>query len=161
MAMKSNPQVSLSLEDKKQGCSQRVDTVDFTEGKPVKGWIAGIDFSVLLFRQIVKNRDGRTGTLRRVCGDLWCDGDELKTIDQKQWKVEVVHKTLKPNASMAKSPPHTVRTQSNPIFLSIYAAFRLEMLSSKLKMHHFQLREKIDMKALRSSLAQLRAYTGA
>ncbi len=39
--------------------SQRVDTVNFTEGKPVKGGIAGIDFPVLLLCQIFKNNDGR------------------------------------------------------------------------------------------------------
>ena len=161
MAMKSNRKLSLSLEDKKQGRSQRVDSIDFTEDKPVKGWIAGIDFPVLLFRQIFKNKDGSTGTLYLVCSDLSCDGNELKTIYQKRWKVEVFHKSLKSNASMAKSPSHTVRTQSNHIFLSIYSAFRLEVLSSKLKMNHFQLRAKIYMKALRSSFDELRAYASA
>ena len=120
MAMKSNRKVSLSEEDKQQGRSQRIDTVDFTEGKPVKGWIAGLDFPVLLFRQVFKNKDGSTGILYLVCSDLDCDGETLKTIYQKRWKVEVFHKTLKSNASMAKSPAHTVRTQSNHIFLSIF-----------------------------------------
>ncbi len=143
--------------------------------------IAGMDFPVLLFRHF-KNKDGSTGSLYLVCSDLSCNGDKLKTIYQKRWesggkvvgkwwesggkvvgkwwKVEVFHKTLKSNASMAKSPLHRVRTQNNPIFLSIYSVFRLEVLSSKLKMNHFQLRAKIDMKALRSSFDELRTcYT--
>ncbi|USE36126.1 hypothetical protein [Endozoicomonas sp. SCSIO W0465] len=37
MAMKSNRKVSLSLDDKLQGRSQRIDTVDFSEDKPVQG----------------------------------------------------------------------------------------------------------------------------
>ena len=161
MAMKSNRKVSLSEEDKQQGRSQRIDTVDFTEGKPVKGWIAGLDFPVLLFRQVFKNKGGSTGILYLVCSDLDCDGETLKTIYQKRWKVEVFHKTLKSNASMAKSPAHTVRTQSNHIFLSIYSAFRLEVLSLKLQMNHFQLRAKIYMTALRSSFEQVRSYAAA
>jgi hypothetical protein len=32
-----------------------------------------------------------------------------------------VHKSIKSNTSMAKSPARTVRTQSNPIFMSLYA----------------------------------------
>ena len=46
-----------------------MDTVDFTEGKPVVGWIAGVDFPVLLFRQVFKNKDGSTGILYLVCSD--------------------------------------------------------------------------------------------
>ena len=161
MAMKSNRLVSLSLEDKKQGHSQRIDTVDFTEGKPVTGWIAGVDFPVLLFQQIFKNKDGSTGILYLVSSDLDCDAESLKTIYKKRWKVEVFHKTLKSNAAMAKSPAHTVRTQSNHIFLSIYSAFRLESLSLKLKMNHFQLRAKIYMSALQASFKQLRTLAAA
>lgn len=161
MAIKSNRKISLSLEDKYQGRSQRIDTVNFTEGKPVKGWMAGVDFPVLLFRQVFKNKDGSTGILYLVCSDLACDGETLKTIYQKRWKVEVFHKTLKSNASMAKSPAHTVRTQSNHLFLSIYSVFRLEVMSLKLKMNHFQLRAKIYMSALRASFEQLRSYVAA
>ncbi len=80
-----------------------------------------MDFPVGLFRQIVKNKDDSTGTLYGVCSDLWCDGNELKMIHQKRWKGEAVRKTLKSNASMAKSPSHTVRTQSRPIFLSYFS----------------------------------------
>jgi hypothetical protein len=161
MAMKSNRKVSLTLEDKQDGHSQRIDTVDFPEEKPVKGWIAGIDFPVLLFRQVFKNKDGSTGILYLVCSDLDCDAKNLKTIYKKRWKVEVFHKTLKSNASMAKSPAHTVKTQSNHVFLSIYSAFRLETLSLKLKVNHFQLRAKIYMTALRASFEQLRLFVTA
>ena len=161
MAMKSNRKVSLSLDDKLQGLSQRIDSVDFSEDKPVKGWIAGIDFPVLLFRQVFKNKDGSTGILYLVCSDLDCDAETLKAIYKKRWKVEVFHKTLKSNASMAKSPAHTVRTQSNHIFLSIYSAFRLEVLSSKIKLNHFQLRAKIYMAGLKASLRQLRELSAA
>ncbi|OQX37921.1 MAG: hypothetical protein B0D91_05595, partial [Oceanospirillales bacterium LUC14_002_19_P2] len=73
----------------------------------------------------------------------------------------VFHKTLKSNASMAKSPAHTVKTQSNHVFLSIYSAFRLETLSVNLKVNHFQLRAKIYMTALRASFEQLRLFVTA
>ena len=89
MTMKSNRKASLSLEDRQQGRSQRIDTVNSTEDKPIKGWIAGGDFPVLLFRQIFKNKDDSVGILYLVCSDLDCDGEALKTIYQKRWKVEV------------------------------------------------------------------------
>ena len=56
MAMKSNRKVSLSEEDKQQGRSQCIDTVDFTEGKPVKGWIAGLDFPSCCSAKSLKTR---------------------------------------------------------------------------------------------------------
>ena len=39
-----------------EGRSQRIDTVGFTEDKPIMGWIAEVDFPVLLFRQVFKNK---------------------------------------------------------------------------------------------------------
>ena len=48
MTMKSNRNASLTLEDKRQGRSQRIDTVNFTEDKPIKGWIAGGRFPCLV-----------------------------------------------------------------------------------------------------------------
>lgn len=156
MACKSNRNVSLTLEDKKEGCSQRIDTVDFSEDKPIRGWIAGVDFPVLLFRQVFKNKDGSKGILYLICSDLECDAEALKAIYKKRWKVEVFHKTLKSNAAMAKSPSHTVRTQSNHLFMSIYSAFRLEVLTNKLRLNHFELRAKLYLSALRSSFDQFR-----
>lgn len=161
MACKSNRKVSLSEEDKSQGRSQRIDTVDFSEEKPIKGWIAGVDFPVLLFRQVFKNKDGSKGILYLVCSDLECDAEALKTIYQKRWKVEVFHKTLKSHAAMAKSPSHTVLTQSNHLFMSIYSAFRLEVLANKLHLNHFELRTKLYLSALRSSFQELRLMKGA
>ena len=161
MACKSNRKVSLSEEDKKQGCTQRIDTIDFSEEKPVKGWISGVDFPILLFRQVFKNKDGSKGILYLICSDLDCDGEALKAIYKKRWKVEVFHKTLKSNAAMAKSPSHTVLTQSNHLFMSIYSVFRLEILTSKLKLNHFALKAKLYLSAIRSSFQELREMQSA
>ncbi len=38
MGIKSNRNVSLSLEDKLQGHSKQIDSVDFSAGKSVMGW---------------------------------------------------------------------------------------------------------------------------
>ena len=58
-----------------------------------------------------------------VCNGLNATKETLETIYQKRWKVEVFHKSVKSNTSMAKSP---ARTQSNHIFMSLYATARLE-----------------------------------
>jgi hypothetical protein len=71
--------------------------------------------------------------------------------------VEVFHKTLKSNAALAKSPTQRARTQGNHVFLSIYAAFRLECLSIKHKLNPFALRAKLYLKAIRLAFDGLQA----
>ena len=115
----------MSYEAKLQGGFHRIDTLDLPEGQPVRGWLRGLDFPVLLLRQVFKNRDGSAGTLYLAGSDLDGEGETIKAIYQKRWKVETFHKTLKGNAALAKSPAKTVRTQSNHCFMAIYSACRL------------------------------------
>jgi len=49
LALKSNRLVALSEEDKKGGCYTRIDELDWLEKKPIKGWIKGLKFPILLF----------------------------------------------------------------------------------------------------------------
>ena len=76
------------------------------------------------------------------------------TISQR-WKVEVFHKTLKSHAALAKSPTKRVRTQSNHVFMAIYAAFSLEWLRIKHRMNPFALRSKLYLKAIRHAFEEL------
>ena len=98
----------MSYEAKLQGGFHRIDTLDLPEGQPVRGWLRGLDFPVLLLRQVFKNRDGGAGTLYLAGSDL---AETIKAIYQKRWKVET-HKTLKGNAALAKSPTKTVNSQT-------------------------------------------------
>jgi hypothetical protein len=155
VALKSNRTLALSLEDKQQGRFIRIDQLPWTEQKPIQAWLKGLDFPVLLSRQIFTNKDGSTGILYLACSDLDCDQAAIEAIYQKRWKVEVFHKTLKSNAALAKSPTQRARAQGNHVFLSIYAAYRLECLSIKHKLNHFALRAKLYLKAVRLAFDEL------
>lgn len=155
VALKSNRTVALTLEDKKEGRFVRIDQLSWTEQNPIKAWLKGLDFPVLVARQVFTNKDGSIGILYLACSDLDCDQAAIEAIYQKRWKVEVFHKTLKSNASLAKSPTQRVRAQGNHVFLSIYAAFRLECLSIKQKLNHFALRAKLYLKANRIAFDEL------
>lgn len=65
------------------------------------------------------------------------------------------------NVSLVKSPTPRVRTQSNPVFLSIVAVFKLEYLNIKHKTNPFVLRMKRYIKATQSALVALRAIQKA
>jgi len=59
---------------------------------------------------------------------------------------------------MAKSPARTVRTvrtQSNHIFMSLYATARLESLSLKKGLNKFALKAKLYIKATQMAFEQL------
>jgi IS4 transposase len=46
-----------------------------------------------------------------VSSDVTLDHERMSRIYQRRWKVEEYHKSLKTNASLAKSPTKTIRTQ--------------------------------------------------
>lgn len=161
MAIKSNRTLAVSEKDKKQGRFTRIDSLNWSEHKPIKGWLKGLDFPVLLHRQVFKNKDGSIGILYLACSDFDCDVTNLEAIYQKRWKVEVFHKTLKSNTGLAKSPTKSIRTQSNHIFMSIYAAFQLECLKLKHKMNHFALRNRIYVQALQQAMSELHLLKSA
>ena len=155
IALKGNRTVALSYEAKLRGEFERIDKLDLPEGEAVRGWLRGLDFEVLLYRQVFRNEDGSTGTLYLASSKLDADGEAICAIYQRRWKVETFHKTLKSNASLAKSPTKTVRTQSNHCFASIYSACRLEWLSVKHGMNHFALRTRIYLKAVQHAFDEL------
>ena len=111
-----------------------------------------------MVRQVFTNKDGSTGILHLVCSDIACDYDAITMSYKKRWQVEVFHKNLKSNAALAKSPTQTLRTQSSHIFMSIYAAFKLECLSVKTKLSSTALRFKLLTNATRSAFEKLRRW---
>jgi len=94
-----------------------------------------------------------------VSSDLTLDYERMTTIYQGRWKVEEYHKSLKSNASLAKSPTKTTRTQSNHFFCCIYAFVKLERIKIATKMNHFALRSRIYLKAIQASYQELQKLT--
>ncbi|WP_255435556.1 hypothetical protein [Chitinimonas sp. BJB300] len=84
-------------------------------------------------------------------GLIAADYNATNTTYKKRWAVEVFHQSLRSNASLAKSPTHTVRTQSNHVFMTICAAFKLECLSIKTKKKPFALCRKLLINASRAA----------
>jgi len=55
MAIKSNRTIAVSEEDKKQGKFYRIDSFQWSSQELVRGWLKGLDFPVLLHRQVFTN----------------------------------------------------------------------------------------------------------
>jgi len=155
MPLKSNRKVALRLEDKLQGRYVRVDTLDIEADTSLTIYLEGVDFPLHLVKQVFTNGDGSVGILYLVTSDLDLTYDGITTIYGKRWNVEPYHKSLKQNASLAKSPTKTVTTQSNHFFASVCAYIKLEMLKVTTKTNHFALKAKLYANALRSAFHTL------
>lgn len=119
MPLKGNRKVALSVDAKQQGRYQRVDTLELEPMQPVTVYLEGVEFALLLIKQVFTNEDGSTGIQYLVTSDTTLDGNGIAAIYQKRWNVEPYHKSLKQNASLEKSPTQTVTTQTNHFFAAL------------------------------------------
>ena len=155
MPIKTNRKIALSKKDKLNGKYVTVSTLELKENVVQEIYLETVSFPLILLKQIFKNEDGSQGVLYLVSSDLTLTYDKITTIYQRRWKVEEYHKSLKQHVSLCKSPTKRVRTQSNHIFASIYAFFKLEFLSIKAKVNQTALRSKIYISANRAAFEEL------
>ncbi len=155
MPLKCNRKVALSLAEKRQGHFVSVDMLELQENAVQTIYLEGVDFPLLLIRQVFKNEDGSTGILYLVSSDPTLTHDDILTIYQKRWNIEPYHKSLKQNVSLEKSPTRTVVTQTNHFFAALCGYIKLEMLKSSTGMNHFALKSKLYCSALQSAYLRL------
>ncbi len=139
-ALKNNRTAALSEDLKHQGKFLKIKEFDLQPNQTIEVWLKGLDFPVLLAKQVFTNKDGSTGELYIVTNDLELDYDNITSIYQKRWRVETFHKSLKSNAGLEKSPTKFEITQSNHIFASMIAFCKLELLKFKENKNHFALK---------------------
>lgn len=161
MPLKANRKVATSADAKQQGRYQRVDTLVLEPMKPVTVYLEGVEFALLLVKQLFTNEDGSTGILYLVTSDTTLDGYGITAIYQKRWNVEPYHKSLKQNASLEKSPTQTVATQTNHFFAALCGYIKLELLKGDTKLNHFALKAKLYLSAIQSAHATLRELNPA
>ncbi len=154
--LKTNRKVALSLEEKLQGRYHRVDTLELEENGLREIYLEGVDFPLLLAKQVFTNEDGSTGILYLVSRDTTCSFHDLTTNYQRRWQVECYHKSLKQNVSLEKSPTQTETTQTNHFFAALCGFIKLEQLRVETKLNHFALKSKLYLNALHSAFFALR-----
>jgi hypothetical protein len=155
MPLKSNRKVATSADAKQNGRYQSVDTLELEPMNPVIVYLEGVEFALLLVKQVFTNDDDSTGILYLVTSDTTLDGNGMTTIYQKRWNVEPYHKSLKQNASLEKSPTQTVSTQTNHFFAALCGYIKLELLKGDTKLNHFALKSKLYLSAIHAAYAQL------
>jgi hypothetical protein len=82
------------MEDKKQGRSVHVETLSFEPPTQRDVYLEGVDFPLVLLKQVFVNEGGSTGVLYLVSSDTTLTYHGLTTIYRKRWNVEPYHKSL-------------------------------------------------------------------
>lgn len=153
--MKSNRLAVLSEEDRNAGNWTSIDELVIATNTPVQVWLKDLSFPVLMTKQVFTNKDNSTGVRFLVSNDFSLTDLDFTTVYKKRWSVEEYHKSLKQNASVAKSPTRTLQTQSNHLFCSVLAYIKLEKLKFANKLNHFSLKAKIYQQALKAAFKEL------
>ena len=149
-ALDSRRTVALSEADRAQGRFQAVQSLVFPDTQPVRSYLRSVQEAVLVTKQVFTNQDGSQGILYLVSSDTDLDQAQLTAIYQRRWKVEEYHKSLKQNASMAKSPTKTLATQATHFFAAVLAYTKLEVLKLKCGIGHFRLKAQLNTVGLKA-----------
>jgi hypothetical protein len=160
--LKDNRLAALSEQDRHKGQWRRIDQLDLPEATPVSVWLKDVDIPLLLVKQVFRNQDLTTGIRFLVSNQLDLSADQFFSLYKKRWSrsadaVEEYHKSIKQNASIAKSPARTLKTQSNHLFAALFAYIKLEKLRFAHQLNHFALKTKIYQAALKAAFKELAA----
>ncbi len=158
MPLKANRKVALSAADKQHGRYVSVATLELEPQATREIYLEGVDFPLLLLKQVFVNEDGSTGLLYLVTSACTLTYDAMTTLYRKRWNVEPYHKSLKQNASLERSPTHTVTTQTNHFFAALCGYIKLELLKGSTKLTHFALKAKLYARALQMAFEALREF---
>ena len=156
MALKTNRKIALSLPDKHNGRYYRLDKLDLPEDTVTVIYLEQLPFPLYLLRQTCTNADGSTAVRYLVTSDSSLTADQIITIYHKRWKVEEYHRSLKQNASLAKSPTRTPTTQTNHFVACLWAFTKLELLKVRTTKNHYALKTHLYLSALRQAFDALR-----
>lgn len=168
MPLKSNRNIFLSDSSAKAGKPTKLSDLDFGPDGLRTVYLDGIDFAVQVLRQVFTNEDGKdtedgngngSQTVGYLCtSDLSLSASDLSKLYQKRWKVEEYHKSLKSNASFARSPTKRLRTQTNHFVASLMAFVKLEVCRCCRQMNHFALKANLYRAALATAFQQLQQF---
>lgn len=154
-AIKDNRMVALSMEDKLAGKFHQVKELEAQKGEAITVWLKGLDFPVLLTKQVFTNKDGSHGELHLVTNDLELTAQAISATYEQRWGVEVFHKSLKQDVGLEKSPTKNEVTQCNHVFATMIAWTKLELLRIKEQSNHSALKAKLYVKALKAAYEEL------
>jgi len=136
----------------------KISDLKMSDEQVIICYVKGLAFPVAITKKVFTNEDLSVGELYLISNDLDSSGSQLYKIYQKRWIIEQYHQSIKQNASLAKSPTKTIKTQTNHIFCSLIAFVKLETLKIKTMLNHFSLKSKLFISATKSAFNELQKF---
>lgn len=153
IGIKSNRNISFSQD----GQYKALKSQTLKKDTLYKAWLKGVSFPVMLIKKVFTNEDGREGVVYLASNDYTSNAEQLYNVYQKRWRIEEYHKSIKQNASLAKSPTKKVRSQCNHIFSSLISYCKLELLKVKTHLNHFAIKYKLVVRANQIAMNEFQA----
>ncbi len=100
LPLKGNRKATLSLQDKREGKYQPIESLALEKNQLLSVYVEGVDFPLLLTKQVFQNKDESEGILYLVTSDLTADAEKIQTVCAKRWKVEEFCKSVKSNTKL-------------------------------------------------------------
>ena len=151
MALKTNRLVAASQADKQAGRWTSIRRLVAQE-HPLQVWLRGMEFPILVVKQVFKNGDGTEGIRYLGASDLNLSSEQILGIYQRRWKTEEYHKSIKQCSKLGASPAHTPATQQAHCMAALMSYVKLEKLKLVHRRNHFALKTQIWIEATRQAL---------
>jgi len=153
--LKSNRKVALSRAQLRRKEFVKLVDLKLEPGEVREIWLKDLPFPLYLAKEVYVNQDLSQGILFLVTTKSELTYQQIISKYPKRWRIEVSHKSLKNNASLAKSPTKIPRTQANHIFAAFCALVQLEWIKLKTGLNHFAFKRKLYIKALKATFKEL------
>lgn len=157
ISLKSNRGVATSKKEALSGHFKPVEEVRLGKGA-VKLYIKGVDFAVLVVKQVLKNGDGTSSALYLACSDLKLSREQILQLYKRRWKVEEYHKSLKNNCSLTKCQARVPAAQQSHFCLATLGFLLLEKAKLKEDRNHFALKKQLNILTIKYGMKTIKQY---
>jgi len=153
--IKANRKVALSKGQARRKDFVKLSSLSLQPGEVRTVWLDRLPFPLYVCKEIYVNKDNSTGELFLITNRAGMTYQQIISLYPERWRIEPSHKSIKNNASLAKAPTKTPRTQANHIFAAFCALVQFEWLKLKTGLNHFAIKKKLYHASLKMAFKEL------
>jgi hypothetical protein len=157
MSVRCNRAVARNQKDAQSGKFAPLHKLRLGKGA-VKLYLKGVNFPVLVVKQVYKNADGSSSTLYLATSDLELSAEQIIQLYKRRWKVEEYHKSMKSNCSLGKCQARSLTAQQSHFYLTALAFLLLEKAKVKEDHNHFALKKQLNLLTIKYGMKVIKQY---
>jgi hypothetical protein len=157
MSVRCKRAVARNQKDAQKGKFRPLQELKLGKGA-VMLYFKGVNFPVLVVKQVYRNADGSSSTLYLATSDLELSAEKMLQLYKRRWKVEEYHKSMKSNCSLGKCQAPSLTSQQSHFYLAALAFLLLEKTKVKEDHNHFALKKQLNLLTIKYSLKVIKQY---